>query len=117
MKLLVYALAFLPQLLPAASEQLEIPQVEASVQSMLHNLSDYVNYKAPPGVQQQHMGPEKLVVQDASTPYWYENINHQGISPFGPGGYVVFRNVRDYGATGNGATDDTVRESMLEGIR
>ncbi|MCJ1473026.1 hypothetical protein MMC13_001675 [Lambiella insularis] len=107
MKASVYFLAILPLLLPVASEQLVIPQVEASVQSMLHNLSAYVNYKAPPGVQTEHVGPAKLIVQDASTPYWYENINHQGISAFGPSGYVVYRNVMNYGATGNGVTDDT----------
>jgi hypothetical protein len=33
-------------------------------------------------------------------PYWYETINHQGISAFGPSGYAVYRNVKDYGAKG-----------------
>ncbi|KAJ5889305.1 exo-beta-1-3-glucanase [Penicillium tannophilum] len=42
-----------------------------------------------------------------SSNYWYENIEHQGISAFGPSGYKVYRNVKDYGATGNGVTDDT----------
>ncbi len=35
-----------------------------------------------------------------ATAYWYENIAHQGISAFGPSGYAVYRNVKDYGATG-----------------
>lgn len=35
-----------------------------------------------------------------SSSYWYEEIDHQGISAFGPSGYVVYRNVMDYGATG-----------------
>jgi hypothetical protein len=35
------------------------------------------------------------------TPYWYEAIAHQGISAFGPAGYQVFRNVKDYGAKGS----------------
>lgn len=34
------------------------------------------------------------------TPYWYENIAHQGISAFGPADYQVYRNVKDFGARG-----------------
>jgi hypothetical protein len=37
-----------------------------------------------------------------------ENISHQGIAPFsGNSGYQVFRNVKDFGAKGDGKTDDT----------
>lgn len=45
----------------------------------------------------------------ASAPFWLENITHQGISAFNPdpSSYTVFRNVKDYGATGDGTTDDT----------
>jgi hypothetical protein len=35
-----------------------------------------------------------------ATPYWYEQIPHRGISAFGPAGYQVYRNVKDYGAKG-----------------
>jgi hypothetical protein len=41
-----------------------------------------------------------VVSKRQSTPYWYETITHQGISAFGPSGYEVFRNVKDYGAKG-----------------
>jgi glucan 1,3-beta-glucosidase len=42
-------------------------------------------------------------------PFWLEGIRHQGISAFNanPASYQVFRNVKDFGATGDGTTDDT----------
>jgi glucan 1,3-beta-glucosidase len=48
----------------------------------------------------------------ASSPgtFWYEQIAHNGISPFINDGasWPVFRNVKTgYGAAGNGVTDDT----------
>lgn len=40
-------------------------------------------------------------VEKRASSYWYENIAHQGIAPFAPSGYSVYRNVKDYGAKGN----------------
>lgn len=35
--------------------------------------------------------------------YWMEQVKHQGIAPFNPDkGYQVFRNVKDFGAKGDG---------------
>lgn len=44
----------------------------------------------------------------AVSTYWYANILHNGINPILSKNWSVFRNVRDYGAIGDGTTDDTI---------
>ncbi|KAI0266055.1 beta-1-3-glucanase [Gloeopeniophorella convolvens] len=68
---------------------------------LLHSLT-LVN-----GLGSQCSGPLGAGTAAPGDPYWQQTIAHQGTSAFGPSGYQVFRNVKDFGATGDGVTDDT----------
>ncbi|KAJ6145632.1 hypothetical protein N7470_009527 [Penicillium chermesinum] len=48
------------------------------------------------------------VSERASSGYWVANIKRQGVAAFNKNAdYQVFRNVKDFGAKGDGSTDDT----------
>jgi len=81
--------------------QLQIPEVEEVVASILQKYSSHVNFKSNvTDVSASKPAPDVHTDSAATSSYWYENIAHQGISAFGPSGYTVYRNVKDYGATG-----------------
>jgi glucan 1,3-beta-glucosidase len=82
--------------------QFEPPAVAAIVSKVKEKYSPYIEYNgtaaAAPVITANET--EASILPRQGTPYWYEEIAHQGISAFGPSGYAVYRNVKDYGATG-----------------
>lgn len=97
--------ALAPLLLPAASEQLVIPEFDKIASSAVSAASSKIANTRPTGnvtapVPQPTTASPAQVDATEATAYWYEGITHQGISAFGPSGYTVYRNVMSYGAKG-----------------
>ena len=88
-----------------ASEHLKIPEIENVVGQVLNHYGDYVHYKG-------NHSEASAGTKRQSGSYWYETITHQGISAFGPSGYKVFRNVKDYGATGEPSFQHTKNKDV-----
>ncbi|KAJ5138320.1 Pectin lyase fold/virulence factor [Penicillium bovifimosum] len=111
-------IACLSLLARANAQLLDLPAVDELVSSALRPFERYTTLGDPTrvatAVASQKTKTAKVAelsaeVAAADTAYWLADIAHQGIAAFNsdPSGYKVFRNVKDYGAIGDGVTDDT----------
>jgi glucan 1,3-beta-glucosidase len=95
-----------PLLMTVVSEQLVIPEVDRVVGSIVSVAYSKLDATRPTGnITAPAPKPTAVTAPHINsaeaTTYWYEEITHQGISAFGSSSYVVYRNVKDYGAKGN----------------
>lgn len=67
-----------------------------------------------------HSAADEAVSAAANSSWWLANIERQGVVAYGAApDYKIFRNVKDYGAKGDGTSDDTeaINAAMVEGNR
>jgi len=97
---LLHVLLILALVALAQAILFEIPEVVEVVNEIKAQYSEYFHYNGSDIPYHNLTTRGDTVEERQSGAYWYEQIAHQGIAATGPGGYQVYRNVKDYGARG-----------------